>query len=362
MFRFVLFAPFWHYWAHATTHWDVIKDHAELSNGLYGTNIAAGEQIASNWGTFAFYWNMAIWIPSLWFPPPLNFPWAIIDTVTTIYLARATHYQTGYAPHSKGACAGAAYTWHRPAGANESFFEAAGRLNATVATPVDMCRSFAEEWQYGVALSFFYALIAALNIMAFFGAVASARKQDESLKELVISLLKFALDCMHNIPKGIAWILAGVLYFLPEGIFRCLPLSFKSKVRFGRRYALKGGLALEQKTELGVVELKDMYKQRKRREIARYQGSGGEESPLSNFLGVYDMLMAVTEQLHYSDIMHLSCVSKSVREAVLPAHDFERRIETFKRYSCPVGRKKECWICDKQVCRVSLIPSIEHPT
>jgi|TARA_R110002003_G_scaffold135_6_gene12551 hypothetical protein len=153
VFRFIIFAPFGYYWAHASTHWDVIKGHAELHNGLYDPTIAIGEKIASNWGTFGFYWNFAFWIPSFWFPPPLNLPFTVIDTVTTIYLARATHYQTAYVPHSKGSCAGAAYDWHRPAGANESFFEAAARLNATVATPVKMCRSFVEEWQYGITLS-----------------------------------------------------------------------------------------------------------------------------------------------------------------------------------------------------------------
>jgi hypothetical protein len=156
LFRFVVFAPFGFYWAHATTHWDIIEQHTELSKGIYDPAIAAGEKIASDWGTVAFYWNFAVWIPCLWCPPPLNLPFMVMDILITVYLSKATHYQTGYAPHSKGACGGptgAAYTWHRPTGANESFFEAAGRLNATVATPVNMCRSFAEEWQFGVALS-----------------------------------------------------------------------------------------------------------------------------------------------------------------------------------------------------------------
>ena len=354
MLRFVLFIPFSGYYDHASTHWNVIKHHPELSSGLYNLDIAAGEKIASKWATFGSYWNFAFWIPSLIFPPPVNLPFTVVDTVLTVYLSKATHYQTSYAPHSKAACAGAAYTWHRPAGANESFFEAAGRLNATVASPVDMCRSFTEEWQYGVTLSFFYALISALNILGFFGTLATARKRDESTKDLVIAILKMTLQLVLNIPKGVAFIIAGVLYFLPEFIFRCLPLSFKSKVRLGRRYAVKGGLAVEQKAELEIMELKDMYKQRKRQDFMRYQGGGGEQSPLSNFLGVYDMLIAVTEHLHYSDIMHLSCVSKSVREAVLPAHDLDHRLATFKRYSCSKrSSKQECWICDKQVCSVS---------
>jgi hypothetical protein len=151
--RFTVFAPFGYYWAHATTHWKVINTHAQLSNGFYPIAIVSGEKIASKWGTFAFYWNFAAWIPTFWFPPPLNLPFTIIDTVITVYISLATHYQTGYAPHSKKSCNGAAYDWYKPPGANESFFQAAARLNGTVTTPVRMCRSFVEEWQYGVALS-----------------------------------------------------------------------------------------------------------------------------------------------------------------------------------------------------------------
>jgi len=354
-FRFVCFFPFAAYWSYASTHWDVIERYAILSKGLYDPAIAAGEQIASNWGTFAFYWNFAVWIPSFWLIPPLNFPFMVIDIATTIYLSRATHYQTGYAPHSISACnKGAAYTWHRPAGANESFFEAAGRLNSTVASPKKMCTSFVKEWQYGIALSFFYAMISLLNIIAFVGAMLSARKRGESFKDLFFVVLQRVWAFTLEIPKIIAWILLGIVYYLPEAIFRCFPHALTSKVRLGRRYAFKTGLSVEQKAELQVEELKDMYKQNKNRGSERYHGSGGQEVSLSQFLGIYDMLMAVTEHLHYSEIIHLSRVSKSVRDSVLPAHDFARRLETFRRYTCATtGRKKDCWTCGKQVCSVS---------
>lgn len=149
--RFALFAPLGFYWTDSTTHWTLIQDHHKLQT--YDLAIVHAEHIASDWGTFAFYWNFAVWIPSFWFPPPLNLPFMAIDIVTTIYVAWATSYQMKYVPHSKALCASAAHSWHRPPGANESFFEAAGRLNATVATPASMCRSFVEEMQYGTAIS-----------------------------------------------------------------------------------------------------------------------------------------------------------------------------------------------------------------
>jgi hypothetical protein len=150
VFRFVLFAPLGYYAMRGENHWNVIENHVELHDGLYDLAIVAGEKIAGTWGNVVFYWNFAVWIPSFWFPPPLNLVFLIVDTVMTVQLSRATHYQTSYVPHSKAACADAAFSWHRPAGANESFFETVGRLNSTVATPISMCKSFVEEWQYGI--------------------------------------------------------------------------------------------------------------------------------------------------------------------------------------------------------------------
>jgi hypothetical protein len=75
----------------------------------------------------------------------LDLPFMAVDVVATVFISWATWYQMDYVPHSKASCAGAAYSWHRPLGANESFFETAGRLSATVATPVNICRNFVQE-------------------------------------------------------------------------------------------------------------------------------------------------------------------------------------------------------------------------
>lgn len=203
---------------------------------------------------------------------------------------------------------------------------------------------------------FFYALISLLNIIAFFGALAHARQQGESTKDFLIGLSKISFKCFINIPKFLALGLVMIFWWIPEGIFRCLPISWKSQVRFGRRYALKTGLGLEQEAEIGATELRDMYKRRKNRKHPPYQGGAGDPSPLSNFLGIYDMLMAVTEELHYSDVISLSLVSKSVREAVLPSDDLKRRLGAFKTYTCRENEVKGCWVCSKQICKVCLFP------
>lgn len=87
----------------------------------------------------------------------MSLPFTAVDIAITVYLSIATHYQNGYRPPGESACDPHRndnfHDMQRPAQANESFFEAAARLNATVTTPQKMCESFFHEWQYGVALS-----------------------------------------------------------------------------------------------------------------------------------------------------------------------------------------------------------------
>jgi hypothetical protein len=159
-----------------------------------------------------------------------------------------------------------------------------------------------------------------------------------------------ALKTFLNIVKGLVLLMGLIFWYIPELLFRCLPLSLKSNMRFGRRYLVKGWLGFGQTTELKVTELKDVFKHSMRGNCPRVQCRGGEQTPLSSFLGIYDMLMVLTEELHYVDVMNLSRVSRSVREAVLPADDFDRRIQTFKRYTCRADTKEACWVCEKQIC------------
>jgi hypothetical protein len=201
---------------------------------------------------------------------------------------------------------------------------------------------------------FFYALLSLINIVAFIGALRDAKRRGESFKAMGLALCKVLMQCTINIPKGWAIILAGILWIIPGYFFRCLPIAVKSKVRFGRRYALKSGLGVEQKAELEVTELKNVYQESKRSK-RRYKGDSGTPTPLSDFLGVYDMLIAVTEELHYSDVLNISLVSKSVRHSVFPAEFIEQRREAFQRYTCNGELSGSCWLCRKQICNVGHI-------
>ncbi|KAJ4362501.1 hypothetical protein N0V83_010595 [Neocucurbitaria cava] len=355
--RFILFVPCGYYWVFAKNHNSVIQNHIELHNGTYPAIIVAGEKIAVQWGIFTFYWNFAVWIASMLVLAPLHLPFAIIDVVITRYMSLATHYQHSYSFQNKRHCNPDQnpnfYDWLRPAGANESFFEAAARLNATVSTPTKMCEDFVEEWQYGVAISFFYALISLLQMLAFFGTICTANNQAIHTKQNWTYIAKSTFYCVGQIPRGamlLSWAL-GVI--LPEYLFRCLPQWIQKPVRYGERQVAKAGLGVVQETEMQVtgVTTSVKHKIRGRRENGKYAGGEGEQTPLAEFLGMYDMLMLVTEHLHYIDINNLSRVSKSVREAVLPEQDFDRRMKVFKLYTCSnTPHKEQCWTCNNQVC------------
>jgi hypothetical protein len=155
--RFAVFAPFGFYWAIAINHETVINNSPLLHNGTFDPSIVTGERMAAKWGSLAFFWNFAVWLPALWLMPPLNLPFVCVDALVAITLSITTSYQTSYNPRNKNECDldvnPDIYDFGRPPGMNESFFQAAARLNGTVTTPEKMCETFVVEWQYGVALS-----------------------------------------------------------------------------------------------------------------------------------------------------------------------------------------------------------------
>jgi hypothetical protein len=106
-------------------------------------------------GTLGFYWNFAAWIPAIVVPAPYSIIFAIMDTAIAVMISIATSLQTTYSPHDIDRCRDSpgSHDWQRPSGRNESFFDAAARLNATKTTSFRMCKDFVQEWQYGVTLS-----------------------------------------------------------------------------------------------------------------------------------------------------------------------------------------------------------------
>jgi hypothetical protein len=178
------------------------------------------------------------------------------------------------------------------------------------------------------------------------------RPQSQSLKESLKSSFRDMARFPISFTREIGLFLLNILWRLPQIAFRCLPLSFKWKVRFGRRYTWNSMLGLEQNAGLWVTNLKGMYKEHREKKKPRYHSGAGQPCPLSKFLSIYDMLIVVTQEMHYLDIMNLSRVSKSVREVVLPASDMDPCMEVIRRYTCPGEEKTICWICDNRICTV----------
>ncbi len=203
---------------------------------------------------------------------------------------------------------------------------------------------------------FFYAFIVLLGLAAFLNHLRLVKTEGISLwkpaydtaKAMILYPFQLILACLF----GVLWLLP---FLIPQMFFRALPIAIKAPIRSGRRHAIKAALGMKQKLSLKSRELTKQMESEKHKK-ARYQGGAGEKSPLSEFLGIYDIFMLVIEDLHYLDVMNLSQVSKSVREAVLPVHDFDRRRFVIECYTCRSSSKFKCWSCPNTTCTVSFTP------
>lgn len=150
-----------------------------------------------------------------------------------------------------------------------------------------------------------------------------------------------------TIPSIAIVIVKVVLYNIPKGLLRaCLPTSVKWRLRIGRRFAMKVGTGVEQKTKTEMCALTSKPRE-------RYIDSepGGPPPPLARFLSNYDALILLVQQLHYTDVLVLARTCKNVRSVVLPSYDYDRRLTVFSRYSCDEF-KERCWLCVNQICEV----------
>lgn len=191
-----------------------------------------------------------------------------------------------------------------------------------------------------------------MNLLTFYYFIHDAKSRGVSLLEEFKRVSICVWNCLLWIPR--LFFISGVfiLYWVPKYLFRCLPFCIKSRVRFARRSTVKTGLRLEQYSEMRIATLKNKFGG-SGNVSRRYQSAEGTKSPLSEFLGIYDILILVAENLHYTDLMNLSRVSKSIKEKVLPAHDHNRRLNVYRIYTCPNGQKMPCWSCPNQICTAS---------
>ena len=198
-------------------------------------------------------------------------------------------------------------------------------------------------------------MIVIFGLMAFINHAKLVKEQGVSpfkhAFKTAAKLVIFPMQALLGILLAVFWLLPWII---PQMIFRALPLSFKAPVRSNRRYAVKVQQGVEQKMLMKIRKIKKQMN-KKSHIKERYQGGEGQKSPLSDFLGIYDIFMLIIEDLHYLDVMNLSQVSKSVREVVLPVHDFDRRKFVIECYTCRFTSKFKCWACTNTTCSVSFL-------
>jgi hypothetical protein len=156
-----------------------------------------------------------------------------------------------------------------------------------------------------------------------------------------------------TIPSTVILCIRAIVFDIPKCLFRaCLPKAVKSRVRVGRRFAIKVGTAVEQKTETKLR----IWSSRPREQ---YIDTEPKESlpPFARFISNYDVLILLVQELHYTDVLMLAQTCKSVRGGVLPSYDFDRRLTVFGRYTCGTF-KHRCWACANQVCEVRRLFSL----
>ncbi|KAJ4331808.1 hypothetical protein N0V87_008854 [Didymella glomerata] len=315
--RIALVVPIFFYWQYIHAHDAVLASDEHLPQ-KFASPIRSTEHFAALWSIVLFCWNAAILVPCLFtILPPFNLPVAVMDTLLAACVAKILNQQEAYIPPYEFRChdlRGRDQPW---SGDNGYFMYAAERAGS----PNDeehFCKLVSREWQYGVAIVVFYFLIAFFEWLAFLIMASSFRYLVEPQRRNLVNVFKSV--CL--IPSLAVTIIKGILYDTHKWIYRTwCPTAAKRRVRAGRRLAVKAGMAVEQKTE---AELRAWASRSRQRYIDTEPKD--PVPPLARFLCNYDALVLLVQQLHYMDVLMLARTCKSVRDVVLPSHDFDRRL------------------------------------
>jgi hypothetical protein len=77
----------------------------------------------------------------------------------------------------------------------------------------------------------------------------------------------------------------------------------------------------------------------------------------------FDILILVSQYLHYVDLVSLGMTSKAIRKVIFPSANVGNTVEMYRKYSCEGAIKSRCWICNRQICKVCefSFTSTPHP-
>ena len=87
-------------------------------------------------------------------------------------------------------------------------------------------------------------------------------------------------------------------------------------------------------------------------------GSVSKQPDLAYILFLHPVFSLVTRNVHYVDMMNLTLVSRSVRNAV--HQSLNPAPYTLRRNTCANGTRYDCWSCGNQICNVSIRCGLVH--
>ncbi|EGE79155.2 uncharacterized protein BDCG_01572 [Blastomyces dermatitidis ER-3] len=341
----------------ASTAYNYVKDHAAIvQQPPFHPNTFYLSHLASKWSKIGFWWNFAMWIPTMLAPSLYVTLIGLFDAVIMVYFAIATVRQATYIPHSLGPCR-IAETWQVPMNGNESYFHVLETLHTypddpDMNVPSDkICKDFVSQWRFGIGSLVIYILVSFFNIIVSFAlsivGVRSRMTPERKRKEaFVLSAIKVIFFMAYSF--------GGTLFLAFWSALDLLPNSVLSRCRFSARYMNKMSqfVAIPIQDRLQKYPISFPF-------FKRYQPppapmmvqakAKSESAPLARFLHL-DILTLVAQHLHYQDLVNLSLSSKEMRETVFPDGHSSGRLGILRIYACDNATKTGCFVCQFPIC------------
>ncbi|KKZ62181.1 hypothetical protein EMCG_03319 [[Emmonsia] crescens] len=352
VFRFAGHTVLGVYMSSASTTYNYVKNHAAIvQQPPFHPNTLYLSHLASKWSTIGFWWNFAMWIPTLAAPSLVVTIIGLFDVTLMVYFGIITVHQGAYIPHSTGPCR-TADTWQVPMNGNGSYFRILETLNTYPDKPEThilsdkICKDFVSQWRLGVGSLVIYILVSFSNVII--GLIVSIRgirsqmpPEGRRKEPYIFTALKVVLLIPYCIYYG--------LIILSRLSIYALPYSIQSRIRFGLRYINKASQVvyvpiqeLLQKTPISLTCFKRRRSPPEHKEVQVETKS--ESAPLARFLHI-DVLTLVAQHLHYQDLLNLSLASKEMRRTLFPDGHFGNGARILRIYACDRDTKAGCFSC-----------------
>ncbi|KAF2490284.1 hypothetical protein BU16DRAFT_530802 [Lophium mytilinum] len=295
----------------AKDNYQLVKLHDQLTKPPHNKNVLLSQELLYAGSVAAFGWTFLGFTLLLVWKGWAIFWYGLVDLVLALVMIIGAAMQASYLPATLAKCK-KADTW-QVHGDYPSFFALAASYKSRE-TANDRCHSFVLPWILGVVVIVFQMLIAYIGIFC-----------DIREYSLLNPYRPFAWFVMFVFGAPYWFACAAVrrsrfLYRLTKKVARqlrgCKPIEFEKPLKY----------------------------------VPNYNGIKISNPKLESIFNIEHLLLPIASNLHYNDLINLSLTSKSVRESVFPAGDYEHRVRKLKAYSCSLDTKSCCEYCNKQVC------------